>query len=51
MLDRPDKLLEKDVSKKRISQEIATATRERVTPTSKMEDLSEADFVIEAVPV
>ncbi|SLM35484.1 3-hydroxybutyryl-dehydrogenase [Lasallia pustulata] len=45
-----DKLLEKDVSKDRISQDDATAARERLTPTTKMDDLSNVDFAIEAVP-
>lgn len=45
-----DKLLEKDVSKSRITQEIAKATRERLKPTTNIEDLSDVDFVIEAVP-
>jgi 3-hydroxybutyryl-CoA dehydrogenase len=46
-----DKLLEKDVSKQRISQEDATKARERLTPSTKLDDLSGVDFVIEAVPV
>ncbi|KAL8790773.1 MAG: hypothetical protein Q9213_000397 [Squamulea squamosa] len=45
-----DKLLEKDVSKDRITKDEATATRARLFPTTNMEDLSTADFVIEAVP-
>ncbi|KAI9873319.1 MAG: hypothetical protein M1830_000549 [Pleopsidium flavum] len=45
-----DKLLEKDVSKQRISQDDATAARERLSSTTKLDDLSEVDFVIEAVP-
>ncbi|KAL1610261.1 hypothetical protein SLS60_001926 [Paraconiothyrium brasiliense] len=45
-----DKLLEKDVSKGRISQEDAAATRERLMPSTQLEDLSDVDFVIEAVP-
>ncbi|KAL8681405.1 MAG: hypothetical protein Q9186_002480 [Xanthomendoza sp. 1 TL-2023] len=45
-----DQLLEKDVSKDRITQDEATATRSRLFPTTNMEDLSTADFVIEAVP-
>lgn len=45
-----DKLLAKDVSKQRISQDDATAARERLTTSTKMEDLNEVDFVIEAVP-
>lgn len=46
-----EKLLEKDVGKGRISQEDAAATRERLTTSTKLEDLSDVDFVIEAVPV
>ena len=46
-----DKLLEKDVAKERITKEQATETRERLHPTTKIEDLKDADFVIEAVPV
>ncbi|KIW08448.1 uncharacterized protein PV09_01351 [Verruconis gallopava] len=45
-----EKLLEKDVSKQRISKEEATATRERMTTSLKMEDLNDVDMVIEAVP-
>ncbi len=45
-----DKLLDKDVSKNRITREEATVTRSRLFPTTSMEDLSTADFVIEAVP-
>jgi 3-hydroxybutyryl-CoA dehydrogenase len=45
-----DKLLAKDVSKQRLTQDDATAARERLTTSTKMEDLNEVDFVIEAVP-
>ncbi|KAI4098349.1 MAG: hypothetical protein LQ339_006500 [Xanthoria mediterranea] len=45
-----DQLLEKDVSKDRITKDEATATRSRLHPTTEMGDLSTADFVIEAVP-
>jgi 3-hydroxybutyryl-CoA dehydrogenase len=45
-----DKLLEKDVSKQRISQDDATKTRERLSSTTNIEDLNGVDFVIEAVP-
>ncbi|KAL8944002.1 MAG: hypothetical protein Q9216_000711 [Gyalolechia sp. 2 TL-2023] len=45
-----DKLLEKDISKDRITKDEATRIRERLSPTTKMEDLSTTDFVIEAVP-
>ena len=50
MTINPDKLLEKDVSKQRISQDDATAARGRLSTTTKMDDLSEVDMVIEAVP-
>lgn len=46
-----DKLLEKDVAKERISKEDAAAARARLAPSTKMDDLSDVDFVIEAVPV
>lgn len=45
-----DKLLAKDVSKQRITQEIADATKKRLTPTTQMSELSDVDMVIEAVP-
>ncbi len=45
-----DKLLAKDVSKSRITQEEADAARALLTPTTSMDELSEVDFVIEAVP-
>lgn len=45
-----DKLLEKDVSKSRLSQSEAAEARSRLTPSTKMEDLSSSDFIIEAVP-
>ena len=45
-----DKLLEKDVAKQRISREDATVCRERLSSSTNMEDLSDVDFVIEAVP-
>lgn len=45
-----DKLLEKDVSKSKITEEVARETKSRLNPTTKMEDLSDVDFVIEAVP-
>ena len=45
-----DKLLSKDVSKSRITQEIADQTRSRLHPTTSMEDLKDVDMVIEAVP-
>ncbi|KAI9729703.1 MAG: hypothetical protein M1834_006654 [Cirrosporium novae-zelandiae] len=45
-----DKILEKDVSKDRISKDDVVAIRERLNPTTSMDDLSNVDFVIEAVP-
>jgi 3-hydroxybutyryl-CoA dehydrogenase len=45
-----DKLLSKDVSKQRITEEAAKEARARLTPTVKMEDLADVDMVIEAVP-
>jgi len=39
------------VTKERISKDDAAATRGRLTTTTKMDDLSEVDMVIEAVPV
>ncbi|KAK3359310.1 3-hydroxyacyl-CoA dehydrogenase [Lasiosphaeria hispida] len=45
-----EKLLARDVSKQRITQEQANTARALLTPTTSIEDLSEADFVIEAVP-
>lgn len=45
-----DKLLEKDVSKQRITQDDATKTRERLSSSTNIEDLNGVDFVIEAVP-
>jgi 3-hydroxybutyryl-CoA dehydrogenase len=46
----PDKLLEKDVSKSKISKEDASFVRSLLQPTTSMDDLSTVDFVIEAVP-
>ncbi|PQE16731.1 3-hydroxybutyryl- dehydrogenase protein [Rutstroemia sp. NJR-2017a BBW] len=45
-----DKLLAKDVTKQRITQEQSDSARALLQPTTKMEDLSNVDFVIEAVP-
>lgn len=45
-----DKLLAKDVSKNRITQEESDTIRARLTPTTSMDDFSSVDFVIEAVP-
>jgi 3-hydroxybutyryl-CoA dehydrogenase len=45
-----DKLLAKDVSKQRITEEVAKATRQRLKGTTNMADLADVDMVIEAVP-
>lgn len=45
-----EKLLSKDVSKARITQEQADAARALLSPTTAIEELSDVDFVIEAVP-
>ncbi|KAI1449996.1 3-hydroxyacyl-CoA dehydrogenase [Annulohypoxylon stygium] len=45
-----EKLLSKDVSKARITQEQADAARALLSPTTAIEELSGVDFVIEAVP-
>jgi 3-hydroxybutyryl-CoA dehydrogenase len=45
-----EKLLAKDVSKSRITQEQADKARSLITSTTAMDDLSSVDFVIEAVP-
>ncbi|GIZ46009.1 hypothetical protein CKM354_000915200 [Cercospora kikuchii] len=45
-----DKLLSKDVSKQKLSQEDADAIRGRLTGSTSMDDLSNVDMVIEAVP-
>jgi len=45
-----DKLLAKDVSKERITQEQSDKIRSLLTPYTSMDALSEVDFVIEAVP-
>lgn len=45
-----DKLLAKDVSKQRITQEQSDEIRSRLTPTTSMDSLNDVDFVIEAVP-
>jgi len=39
------------VTKERITQDEATKVRERITTSTRMEDLDGVDFVIEAVPV
>lgn len=45
-----DKLLAKDVTKERITQEQSDKIRSLLTPTTSMDSLSDVDFVIEAVP-
>lgn len=45
-----DKLLEKDVSKQRLSRADADAARARLTGSTSVDDLADVDFVIEAVP-
>ena len=45
-----DKLLAKDVEKSRITDDVAAQIRSRLHPTTQMADLSDVDFVIEAVP-
>ena len=45
-----DRLLERDVSRSRISKEEADHARSFLEPTTSMSDLSAADFIIEAVP-
>ncbi|KAI0865728.1 3-hydroxybutyryl-CoA dehydrogenase [Xylaria cubensis] len=45
-----DKLLAKDVSKSRITQEQADEARSKLTGATSIEQLSDVDFVIEAVP-
>ncbi|KAK4946547.1 hypothetical protein LTR10_014399 [Elasticomyces elasticus] len=45
-----DKLLAKDVSKQKITEEVAKATRDRLKTSTQLSDLSDVDMVIEAVP-
>lgn len=45
-----DKLLAKDVSKQRISQDDADAARSRLSPATSMDALADVDMIIEAVP-
>ncbi|KAL7948958.1 putative 3-hydroxybutyryl-CoA dehydrogenase [Trichoderma barbatum] len=45
-----EKLLAKDVSKSRITQEQADQTRSLLKTSTKIEDFSSVDFIIEAVP-
>lgn len=47
----PESLLAKDIRKQRITEDDAKQIKERITTTTLLEDLAEADFVIEAVPV
>ncbi|KAL9588754.1 MAG: hypothetical protein Q9203_002444 [Teloschistes exilis] len=49
-LEFADKLLEKDISKDRLTASEATTIRSRITSSTRIQDLSTADFVIEAVP-
>jgi len=46
-----DKLLEKDISKQKITREQADVVKSRLTTTTTMDALSDVDFVIEAIPV
>jgi len=43
-------LLKKDVDKQRITAEAAEAVQKRVTTSTSLDSVSEADFIIEAVP-
>lgn len=45
-----DQLLEKDVSKQRLTTSEASTVRSRITASTQLSDLSAVDFVIEAVP-
>lgn len=45
-----EKLLAKDVSKQRITQEQADAARALLTPATSLNSLGDVDFIIEAVP-
>lgn len=47
---RTDSLLAKDVKKGKLSQEDADATRQRVKPVTALEELSQAEIIIEAAP-
>lgn len=51
LIESLDKLLAKDVSRQKITQEDADAAKGLITSSTKMDDLSQVDFVIEAVPV
>ncbi|KAH9826900.1 3-hydroxyacyl-CoA dehydrogenase, C-terminal domain [Teratosphaeria destructans] len=46
----PDKLLAKDVSKQKLSQADADSARARLTSTTHLDHLADADMIIEAVP-
>ena len=50
-LNYPDRLLEKDIGRRRITNEEASLIRGRLQTTTQIDALSEVDFVIEAVPV
>ncbi|OAX85603.1 hypothetical protein ACJ72_00017 [Emergomyces africanus] len=45
-----DKLLEKDVAKERMTQDHAAQVRSMIKPSTSLSDLSDVDFIIEAVP-
>ena len=45
-----DKLLEKDITKDRITKEEADVARSRLTPSLSIDDINAMDMVIEAVP-
>ncbi|KAI0471973.1 3-hydroxybutyryl-CoA dehydrogenase [Xylariaceae sp. FL0804] len=49
-LNFADKLLSKDISKSRITQEQADQAKSKISPTTAVEELGKVDFVIEAVP-
>lgn len=49
-INQTDKLLAKDVTKQRISQDDADAARSRLSSTTSIDALSEVDMIIEAVP-
>ncbi|PGH13576.1 hypothetical protein AJ79_03569 [Helicocarpus griseus UAMH5409] len=45
-----DKLLEKDIAKERITKDHADKVRGMLKPSTNLSDLSDSDFIIEAVP-
>jgi len=49
-LNFAEKLLEKEITKERLTREAANAVRALLFPSTKLEALSDVDFVIEAVP-